>query len=421
MHHFQRRKGRMEAEGVPLTRIAQEVGTPCYVYSRATLTRHYKVIDQALHGLDHLICFSVKANNSLAILKLLAGLGGGADILSGGELYAALAAGIPAGRICFSGVGKTEEEMAAAIEAGILMFNVESLPELEALERTAARLGRQARMAIRVNPDVDPKTHPYISTGLKENKFGLDVERALEAYLRARRMSHLEVVGVDCHIGSQLTELSPFVEALRRLKVLVGRLKAEGLELKYLDMGGGLGIPYSTEQPPQPLEYAQALGAELKGLGLTLILEPGRVIVGNAGILLTRVLYLKETGVKRFIIVDAAMNDLVRPSLYGAFHQILPVVEDGSALTEADVVGPICESTDFLAKNRPMPQVKAGDLLAVMSAGAYGYSMASNFNARPRPAEVMVSGQDFAVIRPRETVADLARGQIVPDFLSEEA
>ena len=421
MHHFQYKAGELHAEEVALSRIAGEVGTPSFVYSRATMERHFKVFDQALSGLDHHICYSVKANGSLALLKLMAGLGGGADVVSGGELFLALKAGIPAGKICFAGVGKTEKEMAQALEAGILMFNVESLPELEALDRVARGLGKKAPIAIRVNPDVDPKTHPYISTGMKENKFGLEVDQALEAYTRAKGMAGLEIVGVDCHIGSQLTKIEPFVEAVRRLRLLLEKLREKGIEVRYLDLGGGLGITYKDEEPPLPAEYVATLARELEGWNLTLIVEPGRVVVGNAGVLLAKVLYVKDTPHKRFIIVDAAMNDLLRPGLYGAYHQVLTVKEAGPPLSKADVVGPICESTDWLAKDRELPQVASGDLLAFMSAGAYGFSMSSNYNARVRSAEVLAAGADFAVIRERETYEDLTRGQIIPAFLKEGA
>jgi len=417
MHHFQYKDGQLQAEEVPLATIAAEVGTPVYVYSRATLLRHFHAFDGAFKGLDHLVCFSVKVNSNLAVLKLFGDLGAGADVVSGGELFRALEAGIPAERICFSGVGKTEAEMVQALEAGVLMFNVESLPELNLLARVAKRMGRRAPVAFRVNPDVDPQTHPYISTGLKENKFGLDVERALAAFQVAKGMEGIEVVGIDCHIGSQLTELAPFVEALSRLKALLERLGKMGIALRYIDLGGGLGIPYLNEEPPQPQEYAAALAAELEGLGLKVILEPGRVIAGNAGILLTRVVYVKETETKKFVIVDAAMNDLIRPSLYGAKHDIIPVVAAGPATGRVDIVGPICESADFLAQDRPMPHLSAGQLVAVMSAGAYSFVMASNYNSRPRPAEVMVAKDEYAVIKKRETYQDLIRGESLPGFL----
>ena len=417
MHHFQYKDGQLQAEEVPLATIAAEVGTPVYVYSRATLLRHFHAFDSAFKGLDHLVCFSVKTNSNLAVLKLFGDLGAGADVVSGGELFRALEAGIPAERVCFSGVGKTEVEMVQALEAGVLMFNVESIPELTALNRVAQRMGRRAPVAFRVNPDVDPKTHPYISTGLKANKFGLDVDRALTAFQAAKEMESIEVVGIDCHIGSQLTELSPFVETLSRLKALLKKLSELGITLKYLDLGGGLGIPYLDEKPPQPQEYAAALATELKELGLKVILEPGRVIAGNAGILLSRVVYVKETATKKFIIVDAAMNDLIRPSLYKAKHDIIPVMTAGPATERVDIVGPICESTDFLAQDRPMPHLSAGQLVAVMSAGAYSFVMASNYNSRPRPAEVMVAKDEYAVIKRRETYQDLIRGESLPGFL----
>ena len=419
MHHFNYRNGQLSAEEVPLSRIAETAGTPTYVYSRATLTRHFEAFEKALGSREHLICYSVKANGNLAVLKLLGQLGAGADVVSGGELYLALKAGIPASKICFSGVGKTEKELATALDSGILMFNVESLPELTTLNRVAQEKGLKAPVAIRVNPDVDPLTHPYISTGLRENKFGLDVERALIAYQKAMNMLNLEVVGLDCHIGSQLTGLTPFAETVRRLRALLERVEAEGIRIRYLDLGGGLGITYNDEEPPSPDEYAATLVKEMEGIETTLILEPGRVMAGNAGILLTRVIYLKETDEKRFVIVDAAMNDLLRPGLYGAYHDIIPVKEPGPPVGTFDVVGPVCESTDWLAKGRSLPRLEPGDLLAVMSAGAYGFAMASNYNARPRPAEVMVSGSRMAVVRERETMEDLVRGQICPEFLLE--
>ncbi len=422
MHYFHYRQGELFAEEVPVREIVQEVGTPLYIYSARTLRRHLRVFQEAFADIPHLICYSVKANSNLAVLHLLGRLGAGADIVSGGELHRALRAGIPPERIVFSGVGKTEEEMEAALSAGILMFNVESLGELELLSRVAQRLGTKAPVSIRVNPNVDPKTHPYISTGLKKNKFGLPEEVAYEAYQRIKADPHLEAVGVDCHIGSQLTELSPFVEALQRLRAFWERLTAEGFSLRYLDLGGGLGIVYDQEEPPPPVEYAEALKREIRGLSSTLILEPGRVIAGNAGILVTRVLYLKEMPPteeeregKRFIIVDAGMNDLIRPAFYQAYHRIIPVREiPGGETVKVDVVGPICESGDFLARERPLPPVKPGELLAVLSAGAYGFVMASNYNSRPRAAEVLVDGDRFFVVRKRETYEDLTRLEEIP-------
>ncbi len=419
MHHFLYRDGELYAEEVPVREIAQTVGTPFYLYSTATLRRHIRVFDQAFSQIRHLVCYSVKANSNLAVLSLLAKEGAGADIVSGGELFRAQKAGIKPEKIVFSGVGKTREEIRQALKAGILMFNIESLGELEVVSEEARNLGQKAPVAIRVNPDVDPKTHPYISTGLKKNKFGLEVETAFQAYLRAKEDPYLEIVGIDCHIGSQLTQVSPFVEALRRIKAFVFRLAAEGISLRYLDLGGGLGIVYGQESPPPPEEYALALQKELKDLDITLILEPGRVIVGNAGILVTQVLYFKETPAKKFIIVDAGMNDLLRPAFYQAYHEIKPVVERPRETIIADIVGPICETGDFLARDREMAKVSPGELLAVMSAGAYGFVMSSNYNSRPRPAEVLVSGKEFYIVRKRESYQDLIAGEEIPTFLTE--
>ena len=417
MHHFLYRDGRLFCEDVPIETIAQQVGTPFYCYSHATLSRHFRAFDTAFTGVDHLTCFSVKSCSNVAILRLFAKLGAGMDIVSGGELHRALKAGVPPDKVVFSGVGKTAEEIGYALEQGILMFNLESAQELLAVNESAGRLGRRAPVAIRVNPDVDARTHPYIATGLKHHKFGIDVEAAVAEYVRARDLPHLDVVGVGCHIGSQLTEVSPFMDAVKRLKVLIARLRSHGVEIRYLDLGGGLGITYRDEEPPQPGEYAQVLMAEMDGLDCRLIFEPGRVIVGNAGILVTRVLYLKEGPAKQFVIVDAGMNDLIRPSLYGSYHQLQPVVDRQRPKIRADVVGPICESGDFLARDRNLPHVEQGEMLAVMSAGAYGFSMSSNYNSRPRPAEVLVRGDRFEVIRSRETLDDLLRGERFPSFL----
>jgi len=417
MHHFQHRNGELHVEDVPLRELATRVGTPCYVYSLATLRRHYRVFDEAFAHIPHVVCFAVKANGNLAVLRTFVREGSGFDIVSGGELFRALAAGADPGKIVFSGVGKTRDEMVAALRAGILMFNVESPAELDVLNACAGALGLRARVALRVNPDVDPKTHPYISTGLKKSKFGIHIERSLEDYRRARSLSHLEVVGVDCHIGSQLTTVPPFVDALERVRTLVERLQREDFDIRYIDMGGGLGITYNDEKPPEPSEYAAAIAEGLRGLNVTLILEPGRVIVGNAGVMLTRVLYLKETDEKNFVVVDGGMNDLIRPALYGSYQGIRAVVPRGGEGLTADVVGPVCESGDFLAKDRELPAVEAGDLLAIMSAGAYGFVMASNYNARPRPPEVLVDGKDMYVIRERETFDDLLRGETVPAML----
>lgn len=421
MHHFHYQGDELYCENVSLGKIAREVGTPCYVYSRATLQHHFTVFDGAFQDMPHLTCYSVKANANMAILGLFAALGGGADIVSGGELYRARQAGIPADRICYSGVGKTQAEIDYALRENILMFNIESAQELEVLNRRAASLGSKAKIALRVNPDVDPKTHPYISTGLKKNKFGIDVEQALQAYEHARDLAHIEVIGVDCHIGSQLTEIPPFIEALERLKLLVGRLEQIGIRIQYVDLGGGLGIPYHEEAPPQPREYAQAIMERLEDLPFKLILEPGRVIVGNAGLLLTEVLYTKSTPSKEFIIVDAGMNDLIRPSLYGSYHDIQPVVRNKRGSQVVDVVGPICESSDFIARERSLPRMQQGEFLAVMSAGAYGFSMASNYNSRARAAEVLVNGEQFCVTRQRESWEDLVRGESVPEFVKGAA
>jgi diaminopimelate decarboxylase len=417
MHHFQYRNNELYCEDVPVSRIAKDLGTPFYLYSYATLRQHFRAFDDAFSDVPHLTCFAMKSNSNLAILKLFALEGGGVDIVSGGELYRALKAGIDPMKIVYSGVGKTSEEMEFALQSRILMFNVESSQEILLLNEIAGRMGKKAGISIRVNPDIDPQTHPYISTGLRENKFGIDIRKALEEYTRVSGMKNLTVSGVSCHIGSQLTRLSPFVDALKKLKELMGKLKEIGMDVSYLDLGGGLGITYDQEEPPHPREYAKAIQDELDIRDVTVILEPGRVIVGNAGILVTRVLYTKTTPEKNFIIVDAAMNDLIRPSLYGSFHGIEPVRATGHKKIKADVVGPICESSDFLAKDREMDSFETGDLLAVMSAGAYGFSMSSNYNSRPRIAEVMGKGDTYHVIRTRETYQDLVRGETIPDFM----
>ena len=418
MHHFTYREDELYCEDVPLRKIAEEVGTPCYVYSHATLRQHFTVFDGAFGDVPHLTCFSVKANSNIAVLRLFGSLGGGVDIVSGGELFRARKAGIPADRIVYSGVGKTIPEIDYALKEGILMFNIESNQELEAIDKRAAALGCKARISLRVNPDVDPNTHPYISTGMKKNKFGIAIDSALKAYDRAREMKSIEILGVDCHIGSQLTEIAPFIDALKRLRHLIDRLSDMGIPIRYLDLGGGLGIIYDRESPPHPFEYAQAILQELKGLACTLIFEPGRVIVGNAGVLLGKVLYTKKGQNKSFVITDAAMNDLVRPSLYGSYHLIQPLEKRERETQIVDVVGPICESGDFLAKDRSLPMVQPGDHLAVMSAGAYGFTMSSNYNSRPRAAEVLVHGDRYNVIRDRETWQDLVSHEIIPDFLT---
>ena len=416
MHHFHYRSGRLYCEETSIESIAREVGTPFYCYSHATLSRHFQAFDTAFADIDHLTCFSVKSCSNIAILHLFASMGAGMDIVSGGELYRALKAGVHPEKIVFSGVGKTVEELVYGLETGILMFNLESPQEMVVLNECAAYLDRQAPIAIRVNPDVDPKTHPYISTGLKENKFGIDLDISESMYAQAREMSNLEVVGVGCHIGSQLTDISPFLDTLKRMKLLIERLQKQNIRIRYLDLGGGLGITYSGEDPPHPKEYARAVLTEVDGLDCSLIFEPGRVIVGNAGILVTRVLYRKEGPVKNFLVVDAGMNDLVRPSLYGSYHHIQPVFARKRSEVIVDVVGPICETGDFLARDRSLPLVEPGEYLAVMSAGAYGFSMSSNYNSRPRPPEILVRGDKFAVMRTRETYEDLLRGERIPDF-----
>ncbi len=419
MHHFLHRNNELYCEDVPIRMIAEKVGTPFYLYSHATLKRHFLVFNEAFEGLERLVCFSAKANTNLAILKLFESLGSGLDVVSGGELYRGLKAGFSPDKIVYSGVGKRIHEIDYALEADILMFNVESLEELELIDERAGLLQRKAPVAIRVNPDVDPKTHPYISTGLKKNKFGIDMETAIEGYKVASKLKNINIMGIDCHIGSQITESKPFIEALESLKKLINELGQMGIEIRYMDMGGGLGITYNDESPPHPREYARAIVESLKGSNLQLILEPGRVIVGNAGILVSRVLFRKSGKVKEFVIVDAGMNDLMRPTLYGAFHAIEPVISTENQPITADVVGPICETGDFLAVDRKMPDVKKGDLIAVMSAGAYGFTMSSNYCSRPRAAEVMVKDDRFHVVRAREIYEDLVDGESVPPFLDD--
>ncbi|OGP99189.1 MAG: diaminopimelate decarboxylase [Deltaproteobacteria bacterium RBG_19FT_COMBO_46_12] len=417
MHLFKYKNHQLQCEEIPIQQIAEKVGTPFYLYSYHTLVRHFTVFDDAFEGIPHLVCYSAKSNSNLAILRLFVNLGGGVDIVSGGELYRALNAGADPQKIVFSGVGKREDEIEYALKAGILMFNVESSQELQAINEVAGRIDKKAPISIRVNPDIDPKTHPYISTGLKQNKFGIDILRAPMAYRLAAQMPNLKIVGIDCHIGSQLVEVEPVVEALKRLKQLVENLRKEGLKINYLDLGGGLGITYEDEEPPHPVEYASTILEEIRGFGCTLVLEPGRVIVGNAGVLISKVLYTKENEEKRFVIVDAGMNDLVRPSYYGSYHNILPVKEEKREEIIADVVGPICESSDFLAKGRKLPNLRSGELIAVMSAGAYGFSMSTNYNSRPRVAEVIVKDNQMFVIRKREDYEDLVRGEEIPEFL----
>jgi len=407
MDYFEYRNGELQAEGMGIGDLAETYGTPLYVYSQRTLTRHFLAFDTALGDLAHLTCFSVKANSNVHLLRLLGRLGAGVDIVSGGELYRSMKAGIAPGKIVFSGVGKQAYEIREALAADILMFNVESVQELEQIGRIAAEMEKQARVSIRINPDVDPKTHPYISTGLKENKFGLDVLEATGAYMMAKEHPALSPVGMDCHIGSQLTRIGPFVEALEKLLTFADQLKRSGVDIRYLDLGGGLGITYNEEAPPLPADLGRAIADTLAGRDLTVILEPGRAIAGNAGILVSRVLYTKVTRAKNFVIVDAAMNDLVRPSLYGAYHRIGEVTPKGRDRISVDVVGPICESSDFLAQDRRLPAMEPGELMAVFSAGAYGFTMSSQYNSRPRAAEVIVDGDRVTLARKRETYADL--------------
>ena len=415
MDHFTYRNGQLHAEDVPVATIAAAVGTPCYIYSRATLERHWRAFDHAFGDHPHRVCYAVKANSNLAVLNLLAQLGSGFDIVSVGELERVLAAGGDPGKVVFSGVGKRRDELERALELGIYCFNVESEAELELLEQVAAARGQRAPVSLRINPDVDAQTHPYISTGLKQNKFGIAMERAPAVYDRAAASPHLQVIGIDCHIGSQLTQIAPFVDALERVLALAARLAGQGIVIRHLDLGGGLGIRYRDEEPPLPAEQATALLRHLRELPYTLLIEPGRAIIGNAGILLTRVELLKQGEQKSFAVVDAAMNDLLRPALYSAWQDIIPVQPRTTGTPRVyDVVGPVCETGDFLGKDREL-NVMSGDLLAVRSAGAYGFSMSSNYNSRPRAAEVMVDGDRFQVVRRRETVAELYAGEALLD------
>ncbi|MBS4052924.1 MAG: diaminopimelate decarboxylase [Methylomonas sp.] len=411
MDFFNYRQTKLFAEECAVEDIAAQFGTPCYVYSRATLERHWRAFDDAFKGYPHLICYAVKANSNLAVLNVLARLGSGFDIVSVGEMRRVLAAGGVPEKIVFSGVGKREDEIRAALQVGIRCFNVEVSGELDRINRLAGELGVIAPVSFRVNPDVDAKTHPYISTGLKENKFGIDIQSAIHEYRRAAQMPNIKIVGIDCHIGSQLTETAPFLDAMDRVLALVDQLQGEGISLRHLDLGGGLGICYRDEQPPLPADYVSALLDKLGGRGFEIMLEPGRAIVGNAGVLLTKVEYLKPTAGKNFAIVDAAMNDLVRPSLYGAWQAIIPADMDSEAeLLTWDIVGPVCETGDFLGKNREL-KLMPGDLLAIRSAGAYGFTMSSNYNSRPRPAEVMVDGAQVHLIRERESFEQLWAGE----------
>ena len=422
MNHFDYRDGALHAEDVPLAEIAAQVGTPFYCYSTATLVRHYGVFADALAaaGLDATICYALKANPNIAVVRTLARLGAGADVVSEGELRQALAAGVPPGRIVFSGVGKTRRELEFAVAKGILQINVESEPELLALAEIAAARGVRMPIALRVNPDVDAGTHEKITTGRKENKFGIEWTRAHEVFRRARALPGVEVVAVACHIGSQLTELAPFRDAFHRVRDLVAILRADGFDIRRLDLGGGLGVPYADEMPPGPADYAATIAATLGDLGCRIVLEPGRLLVGNAGILVSRVVYVKEGATRTFVIVDAAMNDLMRPALYDAHHVIQPVAEPpaGAPLLPVDVVGPVCESGDTFARQRPLPPLRSGDLVAFRTAGAYGAAMASTYNSRPLVPEVLVEGGRFAVVRARPSYDDMLALESLPDWLS---
>jgi len=413
MNYFDYRNGVLHAEDVDLTQLVAQFGTPCYVYSRAAIEGRWRAFDDAFAGHDHLVCYAVKANSNIGLLNILARLGSGFDIVSRGELERVLKAGGDPRKVVFSGVGKSADEIAFALRTGIHCFNVESEAELHEINRIAGELQATAAVSLRINPDVDAGTHPYISTGLKENKFGIDIEDAPRVYAQAARLPHIQIIGVDCHIGSQLTELTPFRDALARVLALVQHLEADGIHLQHLDLGGGLGIQYQNETPPAPAEYAQIVLAQLRGRNYKLIIEPGRAIAGNAGVLLTQVMYLKHTAHKNFAIVDAAMNDLIRPALYGAWQNIIPLVPRHTGGAQSyDIVGPVCETGDFLGKQREL-NLAPGDALAVCSAGAYGFAMSSNYNSRPRAAELLVDGARVHVIRRRETVAELMTGECV--------
>ena len=410
MHHFAYKDGVLHAEDVNLQALAEEVGTPFYCYSTATLERHFRVMDGAFQDTDHLLCYAMKANSNQAVIKTMAALGAGMDVVSEGELRRALAAGVPARKIVFSGVGKTAKEMAYALREGIACFNVESEPELELLSTVAQRVGQRASVSIRVNPDVDAKTHAKISTGKADNKFGITYLRASEVYARAAALPNIDVTGVDMHIGSQIAELAPFEQAFKLMGELVVRLKSEGHNIRHLDLGGGLGVPYRGDNdiPPHPDEYAAMVKRTLGHLGLKYMMEPGRMIVGNAGIMVSRVIYVKENEGKTFVLQDAAMNDLIRPTLYDAYHEILAVEESRNETTqEADVVGPVCETGDYFAKSRRLPKLQQGDLIAIMTAGAYGAVQSGTYNTRPLIPEVMVKDDQFAIVRPRQTYEEL--------------
>jgi diaminopimelate decarboxylase len=413
---FYYEEGGLRCEGVALSEIAQSTGTPTYVYSHAALERAYEELDEAFSGLDHLVCYAVKANGNLAVLRSLASFGAGADIVSGGELYRVMRAGFDPKKVVFAGVGKTEDELMAGLGERILLFNVESASELEHLERFAARHGKTARVSLRVNPDVDPDTHSHVSTGHGTSKFGIPIDEALSLAERMGEYRCVKLIGVHQHIGSQISKLPPYAESVEKSAGLVEELKRRGFDVKYFNIGGGLGIRYKVEEVPSPKELVDAIRPILEATGTKILCEMGRYIAGNAGVLLTRVIYRKQSGGKNFLVADAGMNDLLRPSLYDAYHEVRPV-RDGAAAIPADLVGPVCESGDYLARDRDLPDAAEGDLLALMGAGAYGFSMASNYNSRPRPAEVLVRGDRWATVREREYLADLIRREVVPAFL----
>ncbi len=413
------RERELYCENIPVREIAEKVGTPFYLYSYNKLKDGIRSYTSALKKIEGITCYAVKANSNLAVLRAIFKEGAGADIVSGGELFRALRAGVDPQKTVFAGVGKTKEEMAYALRANILMFNVESEEELELLNEVAKQEGKKALIAIRVNPDVDPQTHPYISTGLKESKFGIDIEESIKIYEKARNMENIKILGIHCHIGSQITSLSPFIDAAQRIFTLIDRLKDKGIELKFMDIGGGIGITYKDENPPSPEELVDSIKDECIKRNIKLIMEPGRSIVGNAGIFVTKILYVKRKAEKIFYVVDGAMNDLARPSLYKAYHEIKPVKECETDKIIADVVGPICETGDFFAQRRELPFLKSGELLAIMSAGAYGFTMASNYNSRPRVPEIMVNNDKWFIVRDRESYEDLVRGERIPEFLME--
>ena len=416
MHHFEYKNNELYCEGVPVRLIVEKAGTPVYIYSYNTMFRHYNAFAQAFSSIPHIICYSVKANSNISVIGSFLRMGSGLDIVSKGELYRATIAGADPQKIVFSGVGKKEDEIKFALEKNILMFNVESEAELYKINAVAGCLNKKAPVALRVNPDIDPQTHPYISTGMKENKFGINIDKAEELYSVAQKMNYIDIVGIDFHIGSQLTKMEPFTDALDKLKTLVEKLRHNSIGIKYIDIGGGLGITYDKETPPKPEEYAGHIKKSIKDLNCTLIVEPGRALVGNAGILVASVIYLKQNEYKNFIIVDASMTDLIRPALYSSYQNVIPVVKTDNETITADIVGPVCESSDFMAKNRSIVKPEPNDLIAVMSCGAYGFSMASNYNSRPRAAEIMVKENEFTIIRNRETLEELIQNEKLVEF-----